>query len=58
MEAIHEQRDLLRDILVEVMEDQALAEAIHEGETTEEVSRYSIFQTARRQVDVVLHDVP
>jgi hypothetical protein len=44
VEALHEQQEWLRDIFLEVMEEAALAEAIREGEATEEVSREDIFR--------------
>lgn len=44
VEALHEQRAWLRDILLEVVEEAALAQAIREGEHTEEISRDVIFR--------------
>ena len=37
-EALNENRDLFREIIAEALEDLALAEAIREGEETEEIS--------------------
>lgn len=45
LELLQERRDLLYDLLVEVLEDFALVNAIKEGETTEAVSRDEVFQT-------------
>ncbi len=42
-EAPEERRDLLHDIVSEVLEDYALADAIREGQRTEEVSRDEVF---------------
>ena len=42
-ETLREQRDLLRDVFLEVIEDIALVEAIEEGRKTEKVSRERIF---------------
>ena len=44
LELVQERRDLLQDILVEALEDLALARAIEEGESTEVVSKAEIFQ--------------
>ena len=43
-ELLQERRDLLYDVLIEVLEDIALANAIKEGEETEIVPRKQIFQ--------------
>lgn len=43
-ELLQERRDLLYDVLVEVLEDIALANAIKEGEETEIVPRKQSFQ--------------
>ena len=42
-EALNEQRDLLREVFTEVLEDLALVEAIEEGRQTELVDRAQIF---------------
>lgn len=42
-ETFAEQRDLLREVIAEAFEDVAFAEAIEEGEGTEEVSRERVF---------------
>jgi spore coat polysaccharide biosynthesis protein SpsF (cytidylyltransferase family) len=44
LEIFQEQRDLLYDLLAEVIEDFALANAIKEGESTETVSSAEIFR--------------
>lgn len=44
LELLQERRDLLYDLLAEVIEDFALANAIKEGEATEIVSRAEVFQ--------------
>lgn len=43
IETLHEQRPLLQEVFMEVLEDHALAEAIQEGKTTELVSREEVF---------------
>lgn len=43
-ELLQEQRDLLYDVLTEVLEDIALVNAIKEGEETEIVSRKQVFK--------------
>ena len=45
LEVLQEQRDLIYDVLAEVIEDFTLAKAIEEGETTESVPREEVFQT-------------
>ena len=42
-ETLQDQRELLHDVFVEVLEDLALAKAIREGQQTEKVSRETIF---------------
>lgn len=42
-EALKDQKELIRDVLAEVIEDMALANAIMEGENTETVDRERIF---------------
>jgi hypothetical protein len=44
LELVQERRDLFQDILVEALEDLALARAIEEGESTEVVSKVEILQ--------------
>lgn len=44
IEVLEERSDLLRDVLVEVMEDVALVRAIQEGEASEPVSRDEVFR--------------
>lgn len=46
-ETLHEQRALLREVFTEVLEDFALAEAIHEGQKTARVRRSAVFRTLR-----------
>jgi hypothetical protein len=43
-ETLQEQRELLHDVFTEVLEDIALAEAIREGQQTEQVAREVIFR--------------
>jgi hypothetical protein len=43
-EALREHRDLIYDVVAEVMEDAALAKAIQEGEATDSVSREEVFK--------------
>lgn len=49
-ETLIEKRDLLYDVFVEVLEDFALAEAIREGQKTNEVSRDEVFKMLRPSV--------
>lgn len=42
-ETLQEQRDLLHEVFLEVLEDFALAEAIREGRDTKTASRRDIF---------------
>lgn len=44
VEVLQERRDLLCDVLIELLEDIALANAIKEGEETEIVPRQQVFQ--------------
>lgn len=46
-ETLQEQRELLHDVFVEVLEDIALAEAIREGQQTEKVDRNEIFRVLK-----------
>ncbi len=43
IEMLEEKKNVLHDLIVEAMEDVALANAIQEGEKTEKVSRKEIF---------------
>lgn len=43
-EMLEERSDLLRDVLVEVIEDVAMARAIQEGQTGELASRDEVFR--------------
>ena len=42
VETLHEQREFLHEVFAEVLEDYALAEAIREGQQTDEVPREEI----------------
>lgn len=44
MELLEERRDVLYDLLAEVIEDLALVNAIREGESTEAVSKAEVMQ--------------
>jgi hypothetical protein len=44
VEILQEQQEIFTDIIIEAMEDIALAKAIEEGENTETVSREAIFE--------------
>jgi len=44
VEVLQERRDVLYDVLAEVFEDLALAQAIKEGEGTETVSKEEVLQ--------------
>lgn len=44
IEILQEQKEVFTDLIIEVMEDIALAKAIEEGESTEIVSREAIFK--------------
>ena len=44
LEVVQERKDVLQDILVEALEDLALAKAIEEGESTEVVSKAETLQ--------------
>lgn len=44
LEAIEEKKDVVHDLLVEVMEDIAMIRAIQDGENSGPVSRDDIFQ--------------
>jgi len=45
IETLREQRELLHGVFAEVLEDIALAEAIREGQQTEQVAREEIFRS-------------
>ena len=44
LELLQEQRDVLYDLLAEVIEDSALMNAIKEGESTQTVQRADVFE--------------
>lgn len=44
MELLHEERDSLREVLAEVVEDLVLAEAIRDGQGSEPVDRDAVFR--------------
>ncbi|HYN77108.1 MAG TPA: hypothetical protein VES73_04870 [Lamprocystis sp. (in: g-proteobacteria)] len=44
VEVLHEERDALREVLAEVVEDSALADAIREGQGSEHVDRDAVFR--------------
>ncbi len=44
IEAIEEKKDVVHDLLVEVMEDVAMIHAIQEGEGSGQASRKEVFQ--------------
>ena len=44
IEVLHEERDALREVLAEVVEDSALADAIREGQDSEPVDRDAVFR--------------
>jgi hypothetical protein len=50
VELMHENRAEVSDFLIEILEDVAMEQAIAEGETTEIVSRESVFQLLERKV--------
>lgn len=43
VETLQEQRDLLRDVFTEVLEDFALTEAIRDGQKTKRANREDVF---------------
>jgi hypothetical protein len=49
IEILQEQKEVFTDIIVEAMEDIALAKAIEEGENTENASREDIFKLLSQQ---------
>jgi DNA-binding protein YbaB len=46
---LQEQKEVFTDLIIEAMEDIALAKAIEEGESTEIVSREAIFNILNQQ---------
>jgi hypothetical protein len=44
VEVLHEERDALREVLAEVVEDSALADAIRQGQDSELVDRDAVFR--------------
>jgi len=44
VETLHEQRELLHEMLVEVLEDTALAAAVRQGRQTERTTRDAVFR--------------
>ncbi len=49
VEILQEQKEVFTDLIAEVMEDIALVKAIEEGESTEPVSRETIFKILGQQ---------
>jgi DNA-binding protein YbaB len=49
IEILQEQKEVFTDLIIEAMEDIALAKAIEEGESTEIVSREAIFNLLNQQ---------
>jgi hypothetical protein len=49
VEILQEQKEVFTDLILETMEDIALAQAIKEGESTEIVSREAIFKILSQQ---------
>jgi hypothetical protein len=49
VEILQEQKEVFTDIIIEAMEDIALAKAIEEGENTENASREDIFKLLSQQ---------
>jgi DNA-binding protein YbaB len=49
IEILQEQKEVFTDLIIEAMEDIALAKAIEEGESTEIVSREAIFNILNQQ---------
>jgi hypothetical protein len=49
VEILQEQKEVFTDLIIEAMEDIALAKAIEEGESTEIVSREAIFNILNQQ---------
>ena len=44
VETLHEQRELLHDVLAEVLEDTALAAAVRQGRQTDKTTRDAVFK--------------
>jgi hypothetical protein len=49
MQSLRDNREAVRDLLAEVMEDVALAHAIREGEKTRRVKRNSVIKALTRR---------
>lgn len=49
VEVLEERRDLISDLIEEVLEDVALARAIEEGESTDIVNRDEVFKLLQGQ---------
>jgi DNA-binding protein YbaB len=49
VEILQEQKEVFTDLIIEAMEDIALAKAIEEGESTKIVSREAIFKILKQQ---------
>lgn len=49
IEILQEQKEVFTDLIIEAMEDIALAKAIEKGESTEIVSREAIFNILNQQ---------
>ncbi|PSB06117.1 hypothetical protein C7B76_30150 [filamentous cyanobacterium CCP2] len=49
VEILQEQKEVFTDLIIEAMEDIALAKAMEKGENTEPVSRDAIFKTLQEQ---------
>lgn len=49
VEILQEQKEVFTDLIIEAMEDMALAKAIEEGESTEIVSREAILNILNQQ---------
>jgi hypothetical protein len=47
VEALHEQRELLQEVFVEVLEDFAMVEAIRAGKRTRRASRTDVLRALR-----------
>ncbi len=52
IEAIEEKKEVVHDLLVEVMEDIAMVRAIHDGEDSGPASRDDIFQILEGKKDL------
>ena len=60
VETLHEQRELLHDVLVEVLEDTALAAAVRQGRQTERTTRDAVFRALedRESIRITVRDAP